>query len=313
MTPLLAVHNLSLRYGRSEVLRQLSFSLAPGEALGIAGESGSGKSQLALALMGLLPATAELSGAMHYRDTPLIGLPQHRWQTLRGGQMGMVFQDPMTALNPYRSIGAQLVEGAIQHRGISHAAATAEALRLLSAVRVSSPQARLAQYPHECSGGIRQRILIAMALLPQPKLLIADEPTTALDVTVQASLLEVLAELRRELGLALIFISHDLPLLAQITERLLVLYGGQCMETGPTAQLLRRPQHPYTRALLASRPRLGDWGRPLPVIPGQPLASGPRPPGCPFAARCPQVLAACSEQSPPRRENNPHYWFCHCD
>lgn len=234
----------------------LTFSLESGETLGLAGESGSGKSVTALALMGLLPARASVHGALRFKGQDLVTMPPASLRRLRGRELAMVFQDPMTALNPYLRVGTQMAEILRLHQGLGAAAADAECRRFLEAVQMPEAARRLRQYPHELSGGQCQRVMIAMALLCRPSLLIADEPTTALDVTVQAQVLRLLGELRREFQLAVLLISHDLGVIAECCERVLVLRSGRCVETGPADQVLQRPAEPYTQALVAARPRL---------------------------------------------------------
>ncbi len=306
--PLLSARNLTLDYpsrqGVIRVLDGISFELEKGQTLGLVGESGSGKSQTALALMGLLPAGAQLTGSLNFDGIDLLNLGAKDWLKLRGSRIAMIFQDPMSSLNPHLSIGTQLSEVLVQHRGASWAVARAESQRMLEAVKVGDAARRLAQYPHEFSGGMRQRVMIAMMLLARPSLLIADEPTTALDVTVQARILLLLAELKVEMGLTLLFISHDLGVISEVADRVLVLYGGRVMEAGPSAELLAAPQHPYTRGLLACRPTLQGTGTsgPLPTIAGAPRQAGPPDSGCPFALRCAQVLPVCATQTPAWRD-----------
>ena len=303
---LLDLRCVSIRYGERRVLDEVSLTLAAGASLGIAGESGSGKSQLALALMGLLPPAATVGGEWWFGRQNLQTLGSGARRRLRGAQMALVFQDPMTSLNPYLTVGVQLSEMLELHRGASRPAARAAALRMLDAMRVRDAAGVLGQYPHALSGGLRQRVMIAMMLLAEPALLIADEPTTALDVTVQAEILRLLHGLRRELGLTLIMISHDLGVLAAITERLLLLYAGTVLEQGATADVLAAPAHPYTQALLACRPTLqSPLGRPLPSIPGQLPAAGARPAGCVFAPRCGQRSSPCDEVQPLRATGSP--------
>ena len=305
MNLLLEVENLHLRYPGDEgaaarVLGGVSLRLAAGATLGIAGESGSGKSQLSLAVMGLLPEHAQLEGAIRFEGQNLLALTEAQRRRLRGARIGMVFQDPMSSLNPHLNIGVQMAEGLQVHRGASRASALAAAVRMLDAVQLPDARALLARYPHQLSGGQRQRVMIAMTLLLEPSLLIADEPTTALDVTVQASLLRLLAQLRRDLGVALMLISHDMEVLGSVCEDLLVMYAGQVMERGPTAALLKNPRHPYTQALLACRPSLhGDPEARLPAIGGLPPDARALPPGCAFAPRCARAEALCA-QPPPR-------------
>lgn len=300
---LLSVENLRLtfstRSGEVEVLRGLNFELAPGQALGMVGESGCGKSQTALALMGLLAPEARLSGRMLFEGQELGALNLEARRRLRGARMALVPQDPMTALNPHLRIGAQMAEVLQQHQGASMSAALADCLRLLDAVQLAEAPRRLRQYPHELSGGQRQRVMIAMALLCRPQLLIADEPTTALDVTVQAQILKLLAQLRHDLGLSLLLISHDLGLVTELCERILVMYAGRAVEQGDAAAILRRPAHPYTQGLLDSRPSLeGASGDALACMPGQPPRPGDIPVGCAFEPRCGLRQPVCVQQTP---------------
>ena len=300
---LLEIRDLDIRYATREgsvrAVNDLSFELDAGVTLGLVGESGSGKSQTALAIMGLLSPRAEARGSIRFEGSELLGLPRKKLDTMRGARIGMIFQDPMSSLNPYLSIGTQLAEVLTRHRGVGHAAALAESARMLDAVRIADASGRLSQYPHEFSGGMRQRVTIAMALLCKPQLLIADEPTTALDVTVQAEILDLLDELKRALKLALLLITHDLGVVAESCERCLVMYAGRAVEVGATAALLQNPVHPYTRGLLASRPRL-DRPRParLTAIPGQPPNAARLPAGCAFAPRCGQALPICAATMP---------------
>ena len=296
---LLAVQGLRVFHGDAETVAGVSFKLEVGEALALVGESGSGKSQTALAIMGLLPTLARVEGSVRFEARELLGAPRATLDSIRGGPMAMVFQDPMSALNPYLRVGAQLAEVPMRHRGLGRDAALAEAARMLDAVRIADPRGRLAQYPHEFSGGMRQRLMIAMALLGAPRLLIADEPTTALDVTVQAEVLELLDELRREHGLALLLITHDLALVAERCERLAVMYSGRIVERGATAELLAAPAHPYTRALLACRPSL-EGPRPARLASIEGAAPNPRArlSGCAFAPRCPRAETRCHEVAP---------------
>ncbi len=315
--PLLDVQGLSLQYrtrqGLRPVLHDVAFSLAAGKTLGVVGESGSGKSQIALALMGLLPPTASVQGQLQFEGHALLDLPPAAWRRLRGARIGLIFQDPMTSLNPHLSIGLQLAEVLEVHRGASRAAALAEAQRMLDAVRIPEAAQRLAQYPHQLSGGQRQRVMIAMMLLAKPALLIADEPTTALDVTVQAEILRLLAALQREMGLALLMISHDLGVMADIADQLLVLYAGRVMEQGPAARVLGAARHPYTQALLACRPRMDTpFDLPLTTIAGAPPRAGEVSPGCVFAPRCPEVHGSCRLRPPlPQRSDDGVLSSCH--
>jgi oligopeptide transport system ATP-binding protein len=296
--PLLQVRELRVHLptprGRLTVVDGLSFEVARGECLGIVGESGSGKSQTALALMGLNADGAKLEGELLLNGENLLSATPARRRALRGPGMAMIFQDPMSSLNPYLSIGLQLAEVAELHQGLTRAAAMAEAERVLDAVGITAARLRLAQYPHELSGGMRQRVMIAMALLAKPRLLIADEPTTALDPTIQRQILWLLDTLRRELGMAMLFITHDLGLVSESCERVLVMYAGQAVEAGPTARVLRQPLHPYTGALLAARPGPSVVpGSRLAAIGGQPPDLHEPPRGCRFSERCRRVEPDC--------------------
>ena len=301
--PLLEIDNLEVSFrtpeGELRAINGLSLEVGAGEALGVVGESGSGKTQMAMAVMGLLARNATVRGRIRFDGQDLLKLPAAQMNRIRGAQIGMVFQDPMTSLNPYLSIGTQMAEVLVQHRGMNKLAGLAESARMLEAVRIPDAAKRLDQYPHELSGGMRQRVMIAMTLLCRPRLLIADEPTTALDVTVQAQILELLGELRREFGVAVLLITHDLGIVAEICERTMVMYAGQLMESGPTERLLSRPGHPYTRGLLDSRPGLDSpVDLPLAAIPGSPPDLLNLPAGCPFQARCPQAFADCVRRPP---------------
>ena len=302
--PLLEVRDLRVRLrtprGEVEALRGLDLTLARGETLGLIGESGCGKSLTALALMGLLPEGAKVSGSLRFEGRELVGLPERDWCALRGDRIAMVFQEPMTALNPLHPIGAQIAEPLRLHRGLGRTEARAEALRLLERVQLPQAARRLDAYPHQLSGGQRQRVVIAIALACRPDLLIADEPTTALDVTVQREVLALIAELVAEDGMALLLISHDLGVMAQQVQRLLVMYGGQGVEGGPTAEVFRQLRHPYTRGLFAARPRLGlPRGTRLATIPGRVPELADLPAGCAFAERCAWAAEACRATLPP--------------
>ncbi|MBI3513564.1 MAG: ABC transporter ATP-binding protein, partial [Proteobacteria bacterium] len=278
----------------------LGFTLDPGETLGIVGDSGCGKSMTALALMGLLPEAAQAAGRIRFEDRDLLALPEAELCRLRGHRLAMVFQEPMTSLNPLHTIGDQIAEPLRLHLGHDPAAAAREALRLLTRVGLPEPERRLRAYPHQLSGGQRQRAMIAMALACRPALLIADEPTTALDVTIQGQILDLMIELVEETGMALILISHDLGVIAETVDRVMVMYGGVAVETAPVAELLARPAHPYTRGLLAALPRraLAHGGR-LQPIPGTVPDIAALPAGCTFAGRCRFVVDACRSAPPP--------------
>jgi peptide/nickel transport system ATP-binding protein len=286
--------------GARRIVNDVSFKLDRGQTLGVVGESGSGKTMTALALMGLAPDGATISGAINFEGRNLVKLDETQWRSLRGDRIAMIFQEPMTALNPLQTIGRQIAEPLMLHRGLARGAAMAEAAGLLGRVGLPDPARRARAYPHQLSGGQRQRAMIAMALSCGPNLVIADEPTTALDVTVQAQILDLLAELREQTQMALILVSHDLAVIAQNCERIVVLYGGMVMESGATRDVLERPAHPYTRALLDARPRLGRArGERLRTIPGSAPSAGTTPRGCPFAGRCLLTIAACSAAPPP--------------
>ncbi len=301
--PLLEVNQLRVvlrtHRGPAAALRDLSFTLERGGTLGLIGESGCGKSITALALMGLLPDGAELSGSIKLDGRELIGLPEDDWCQLRGNRVAMIFQEPMTALNPLHTIGRQIGESLRLHRGLDAAAARAEALRLLERVQLPQAAARLDAHPHQLSGGQRQRVVIAIALACGPDVLIADEPTTALDVTIQREVLELIGQLVAEDGMALLLISHDLGVMAESVQRMLVMYGGTVVENGPTANVFERLAHPYTRGLFAARPRLGlPRGTRLATIRGRVPDLADLPPGCPFAERCDLAIDACRAALP---------------
>ena len=308
--PLLEVTNLNLLLptprGRVQALRNLSFKLERGAALGLIGESGSGKSLTAMTLMGLQPEKAFVTGSVCLDGQELLGQPEAAWCQLRGNRIAMVFQEPMTALNPVHSIGRQVAEPLRLHQGMDKASARKAATALLERVGIPSPSTRYDDYPHQFSGGQRQRITIAMALACTPDVLIADEPTTALDVTVQQQILDLINDLVAERNMALILISHDLGLISQNVDDMLVMYGGQIVESGPTAALFQHMAHPYSRGLLAARPRL-DASRqpsgevhPLYTIPGSVPALADLPRGCPFAGRCDFTQSGCWDEVPPR-------------
>jgi len=301
--PLLEVSNLRVTLttarGPADALRDVAFTLDRGDTVGLIGESGCGKSITALALMGLLPEGAQVVGSIRLDGQELTALDEAGWCDLRGRRIGMVFQEPMTALNPLHPIGRQVAEPLRVHRGLSAAAARAAALRLLDRVQLPQAARRLDAYPHQLSGGQRQRVVIAIALACGPDLLLADEPTTALDVTIQREVLDLIAELVAEDGMALLLISHDLGVMARSVQRMLVMYGGTVVEDGPTADVFARLAHPYTRALFAARPRLGlARGTRLATIPGRVPELADLPAGCAFADRCAHVVDACRAALP---------------
>jgi peptide/nickel transport system ATP-binding protein len=294
--------------GPAEALRGVSFALERGQTLGLIGESGCGKSLTALALMGLLPEAAQVSGSIRFNGTELTTLDEAAYCRLRGHRMGMVFQEPMTALNPLHTVGHQIAESLRLHKGATRSAARAEALRLLERVQLPQARERLDAYPHQLSGGQRQRVVIAIALACGPDLLIADEPTTALDVTIQREVLQLIAELVREDGMGLILISHDLGVMADTVQHLNVMYAGTVVESGPTAAVFERLAHPYTRGLFAARPRLGlARGTRLATIPGRVPALTEMPAGCAFADRCALAIDACRAAPPPNETVAPRH------
>jgi peptide/nickel transport system ATP-binding protein len=285
--------------GAAAALRDVSFTMQRGEKLGLIGESGCGKSLTALALMGLLPEGAQVSGSIRLQGRELVGLADDEMARLRGDRLAMVFQEPMTALNPLHTIGAQVAEPLRLHRGLDRASARAEALSLLDRVQLPQAAQRLDAFPHQLSGGQRQRVMIAMALACGPDLLIADEPTTALDVTLQHEVLMLIDELVRGSGMSLLLISHDLGVMARHVQRVMVMYGGMVVESGPVDGVFSRRAHPYTRGLYAARPRLGATrGTKLPTIAGRVPELADLPRGCPFADRCDRVVDACRAEPP---------------
>ena len=307
---LLEVRNLSVDYrtpeGEVRVVRGIDLEVCQGEFIGIVGESGSGKSQLLLALLGLSSPGAILGGSIRYRGRELLGAGNAVLNEVRGNRIGMVFQDPMTALNPYLRVGTQITEVLRLHRGLSRRAADSRAAELLDAVQISAPRQRLRQYPHELSGGMRQRVMIAMALACEPEILLADEPTTALDVTVQAQILELLRTLRQRLGTAVVLITHDLGIVAELADRIAVMYAGRIVEEAPTDTLFAASRHPYTEALKLSIPRVDlDLPERLPSIAGVPPNPARLPPGCAFAPRCRYRIDACELAVPPLLEVGP--------
>ena len=314
---LLEVDQLVVRFdtpdGEVEAVNGINFTLEPSEVLAIVGESGSGKSQTVLSIMGLLASNGRCSGSVRYQGEEILNLPPAQLNQVRGDRISMIFQDPMTSLNPYLTIARQMAEVLVLHKGMSEQDARRAALEMLDAVHIPDARGRIDRYPHEFSGGMRQRVMIAMALMCRPDLLIADEPTTALDVTVQAQILELLSEIRREFGTAIILITHDLGVVAGSSDRALVMYGGQLMEYGDLQQIFHHSRHPYTQGLLRSVPRLDQPGLSrLQTIPGNPPSLMALPVGCPFEPRCEFREGRCKDQRPVLEEvGDKHFKACH--
>lgn len=318
--PVLAVDDLRVsfgtREGRAHVVNGLSYRVDPGETLAIVGESGSGKSVSTLALLQLLPVPpARVEGTATFDGADLLSMDEPSIRRVRGNRVAMIFQDPMTSLNPVRTVGRQLMEPLELHREMDPGRARRRAVELLDLVGIPSPAERVDEYPHQFSGGMRQRVMIAMGIACEPDLLIADEATTALDVTTQAQIIEELSELQERLGMALIWITHDLGVVAGIADRVIVLYAGRLMEEAPVDQLFEQRRHPYTRGLLASLPVPGrdrpDRLQAIAGLPPDPLAI---PPGCPYAPRCPHAVERCHTDRPqPRSPIDDHLVSCHFD
>jgi oligopeptide transport system ATP-binding protein len=300
---MLDVNNLSVSFattdGTVNAVNGVSFALQPGETLGIVGESGSGKSQLAFALLGLLAKNGTAKGSAKFNGTELIGAPADTLNKIRANHIAMVFQDPMTSLNPYMRVSDQMMEALIHHKGMSKTQALAECVRMLDAVKIPDAKGRIRLYPHEFSGGMRQRVMIAMSLLCKPELLIADEPTTALDVTVQAQIMHLLRDIQRDFGMATILITHDLGVIAGFCSEVIVLYGGQVMEQAPIDPFFASPSHPYSRGLLQAIPRVDGDDDELYSIPGSPPNMTRAPKGCPFQPRCAFAQDDCKDHLDP--------------
>jgi peptide/nickel transport system ATP-binding protein len=297
--PVLEVEDLTVRFRRRgtdvAAVNGASFTLRAGETLTILGESGSGKSVSLKALMGLLPNYAETTGKVWLNGNEILGLPAAQLAKLRGGALSMIFQEPMAALDPVYTIGEQIAETIIQHDHVDRRTAMKRALDLLEQVKIPSAARRLKNFPHEMSGGMRQRAMIALALACSPAVLLADEPTTALDVTVQIQILLLLRQLQQELGMAIVFVTHDVGAAAEISDRIAVMYGGRFVESGTAREIIRTPRHPYTEGLLASTVHGGMRGTKLQTIPGTPPNLAHLPPGCAFAARCRYAVDACRQ------------------
>jgi oligopeptide/dipeptide ABC transporter ATP-binding protein len=293
------------------VVAGVSYSIAPGRTLGVVGESGCGKSVTALAMMGLVPRPGEVTGSIRFDGRELVGQPEDAWRRLRGEQVAMVFQEPMTALNPVMTVGRQIAEVMVLHRHTAWSAAEEQAVGLLEAVGINSPGERARAYPHQLSGGMRQRAMIAMALAGEPKLLIADEPTTALDVTIQAQIVDLMLDLQARIGMAIQFISHNLAVVSEIAHDIIVMYAGRVVERAPAETLFEQPLHPYTLGLIATLPDPAHRVARLPVIPGAVPTLDAGLVGCRFANRCTRGDAGCLQAEPPLEELQPgHFVAC---
>ena len=316
--PLLRVHNLRTYFhtggGVARAVDGVSFDINAGETVGMVGESGCGKSVTALSLLRLVdpPGRIEPDSRIEFEGKDVLSLDEEGIRRIRGNRIAMVFQEPMTALNPVFTIGDQVAEVARVHSDMGRKAAWERAIEMLNLVGIPDPRERAKSYPHQLSGGMRQRVLIAMALVMNPSLLIADEPTTALDVTIQAQILELLADLQQRLGLAVLLITHDLGVVAEVTSRVLVMYGGQIVERAPVRELFRDPRHPYTRGLLEAMPRLGRQRDRLAVIPGTVPPPTQWPSGCRFRDRCAYAWQRCADEAPPQyKVTDDHGARCH--
>ena len=315
----LAVQSLNTRFDTPEgevcAVNNVSFRVREGETVGIVGESGSGKSQVFMSVMGLLATNGRATGSVKFRGQEVLGMPPQKLNRIRGAHMSMIFQDPMTSLNPYLTVSRQMTEVLIQHKGMGESDAEKRSVEMLDLVRIPEAKRRIRMYPHEFSGGMRQRVMIAIALLCQPDMLIADEPTTALDVTVQAQILELMHDLKTELNTAIVLITHDLGVIAGLSDRVLVMYAGNIVERGTVREIFYDPQHPYTEGLLKSMPRLtGAEQTELPSIPGQPPNLQHLPTGCNFRPRCAYAFDRCRVEEPAQRDIGPgRAKACHLD
>ena len=313
MSALLEIEDLWVTFGRTAAVRGASLRLEKGETHCLVGESGCGKSVTALAIMGLLVRSGERRAKrLDFAGTDLLSLSDRAMARIRGNRMSMIFQEPMTSLNPAFTVGSQLAEVLTRHRGASRVAALERAIELMGRVGITAPEMRLGQFPHQLSGGLRQRVMIAMALMCDPELLVADEPTTALDVTVQAQILRLLARLKREFGLSILLITHDLGIVARVADRVSVMYAGEVVERAATADLFRAPQHPYTRGLLSCVPIPGKVQRdkPLGSIPGVVPTIAPGFEGCAFRSRCSYADATCERNVPRKAAGATHDYLC---
>ncbi|WP_415838484.1 ABC transporter ATP-binding protein [Rahnella bruchi] len=315
VTPLLNISDLRVQFSGSPatVLDGISLQLEAGKTLALVGESGCGKSVTSLALMGLLPASAKvLQGEIRLNDTSLLGLSERQYADLRGQELAMIFQEPMTSLNPALTLGDQLAEAVMRHQGTDKKQARMQALEILKKVQIPAPELRMDAYPHQLSGGMRQRVMIAMALINRPQLLIADEPTTALDVTIQAQILALLNRIQQETGSALLLITHDLGVVAEVADSVAVMYAGQIVEQGLVADIFNNPQHPYTIGLMGSMPSLASRQGALSTIPGAVPLPKDMPQGCRFSTRCPFADTRCHQERPALRplHQSSHHVAC---
>ena len=316
---LLEVSNLKVRFetadGEVNAVNNVNFSLDEGKILAIVGESGSGKSQTVFAMTGLLDHNGSATGSVKFQGEEILNLSNRQLNKIRAEKIAMIFQDPMTSLNPYVRVSDQMTEVLVHHQGLLKSDALKQSISMLDAVRIPDASNRIRMYPHEFSGGMRQRVMIAMSLLCRPKLLIADEPTTALDVTVQAQIMQLLADLQKDFGMSIILITHDLGVVAGNSDDMLVMYGGEIMEIGKTESLYSKPTHPYTQGLMSAVPRLNDSEERLITIPGNPPNMMKPPEGCPFSPRCNYSNDKCSNVSPILScvDKSGHYRACHVE
>ena len=316
---LLEVSNLKVRFetadGEVNAVNNVNFSVDEGKILAIVGESGSGKSQTVFAMTGLLDHNGSATGSVKFQGEEILNLSNKQLNKIRAEKIAMIFQDPMTSLNPYVRVSDQMTEVLVHHQGLLKSDALKQSISMLDAVRIPDASNRIRMYPHEFSGGMRQRVMIAMSLLCRPKLLIADEPTTALDVTVQAQIMQLLADLQKDFGMSIILITHDLGVVAGNSDDMLVMYGGEIMEIGKTESLYSKPTHPYTQGLMSAVPRLNDSEERLITIPGNPPNMMKPPEGCPFSPRCNYSNDKCSNVSPILScvDKSGHYRACHVE